>query len=199
MKGLEAIKKQIIEDARAESDKQLDQARQRAAERRAVRLAAQAKTLAELRARNSEEAAMRKERMLTAARLDARKKLLSVKQEMIGKAFVSAEDKIRRLPAEEYRTFMADVVARYSETGNEEVTVSGRDLEVLDHEFIRLANQRLQAAGKTGALKLSERSGDFDGGLVMIGRNSEINCTLKALVRQVRQSLESEVAQILFR
>lgn len=199
MKGLEAIKKQIIEDARAESDKQLDQARQRAAERRAVRLAAQAKTLAELRARNSEEAAMRKERMLTAARLDARKKLLSVKQEMIGKAFVSAEDKIRRLPAEEYRTFMADVVARYSETGNEEVTVSGRDLEVLDQEFIRLANQRLQAAGKTGALKLSERSGDFDGGLVMIGRNSEINCTLKALVRQVRQSLESEVAQILFR
>ncbi len=199
MKGLEAIKKQIIEDARAESDKQLDQARQRAAERRAVRLAAQAKTLAELRSRNSEEADMRKERMLTAARLDARKKLLSVKQEMIGKAFVSAEDKIRRLPAEEYRTFMADVVARYAETGDEEVSVSGRDLEVLDQEFIRLANQRLQAAGKTGALKLSEHSGDFDGGLVMIGRNSEINCTLKALVRQVRQSLESEVAQILFR
>ena len=199
MKGLEAIKKQIIEDARAESDKQLDQARQRAAERRAVRLAAQAKTLAELRSRNSEEAAMRKERMLTAARLDARKKLLSVKQEMIGKAFVSAEDKIRRLPAEEYRTFMADVVARYAETGDEEVSVSGRDLEVLDQEFIRLANQRLQAAGKTGALKPSAHSGDFDGGLVMIGRNSEINCTLKALVRQVRQSLESEVAQILFR
>jgi len=199
MKGLEAIKKQIIEDARAESDKLLDQARQRAEERRSARLAAQAKTLAELRTRNSEEAAMRKERMLTAARLEARKRLLSVKQEMIGKSFVAAEEKIRSLPAEQYREFMADVVTRYAETGNEEVTVSGRDLEVLDQEFIRMANQRLQAAGKTGAMKLSDRPGDFDGGLVMIGRNSEINCTLKALVRQVRQSLESEVAQILFR
>jgi len=199
MKGLEAIRKQILDDAMAESERQLQTAKEKADARLASGLAAENKALESLLKKNSDEAAMKKDRMLTTANLEARKKLLTTKQEMISRAFERAEDIFKQMDKEKYIKFIETLIRDYAETGDEKLVIAPADTEILDAAFLSKANEALKTAGKKGEISFAEEKGDFSKGVVLLGRNSEINCTLKSLLNQVKQSLESEVAAVLFR
>ena len=136
--------------------------------------------------------------MLTTAKLEARKSVLSCKQEMIAQAFGNVSETFKQMDRKEYARFMAQIMLHQVETGEEEVMVSSTDTDVLDEKFIREINQELKDAGKQGELRLAEEPGEFSGGFVLLGRNAEINCSIESLVRQVRKSLEADVAGILF-
>ena len=48
-------------------------------------------------------------------------------------------------------------------------------------------------------LALSDKSGDFKGGLILSGVNYDKNLTLDDIVRRIRQDSETHVAKILFK
>ncbi|QRN85384.1 V-type ATP synthase subunit E [Clostridia bacterium] len=196
--SLKAIESEILRDARAEADKQIQLANARAEEKIAAKRKELEKELALRKEYNSEEAAKKKARMLTGAALEERKMRLAAKQETIDLAFSNVIEAFEEMDKDRYGKWLSDLILAYAETGEERVLVSEGDKDLVDEAFLKKVNQKLEEQGKVGKLRLVEEAGEFAKGFVLQGELSEINCNLDALVKAVRKSLEAEVASVLF-
>lgn len=98
MKGIENITRRIDQDAQAEIDAVLDKARSDAAEVTAQYQAQADAQRRELTAKNEKAAAEREERLVSAARMEARKVALAARQEMVDKAYDLALEKLCAMP-----------------------------------------------------------------------------------------------------
>ncbi len=227
MNGLEKITQRIAADAQAEADALLAQA-QAEADAIAAEWEEQArKESADILSRGESNAAERAARLESVAQLEGRKLLLSAKQEMIGKAFGRALEKLLTLPREEYIELLAALCAKAAVTGKEEVVFSPKDSVKVGKRVVARANELLakgvapklpeewteSAAGAvldkvltagsailagTGMLTLSEETRPIQGGFILCSGGVEINCAFDTLVRLARPQLERQVAQILF-
>ena len=128
------------------------------------------------------------------ARMEAKKALLSVKQEMVAKSFDQAQELLTSLPEEQYVAFLAKLAARASVSGDEEIVLNARDREAVGEAVVKAANALL----KGGKLSLSERTGSFAGGLILSRGNVEANCTAELLVELCRGEMSAEIADMLF-
>ena len=65
---------------------------------------------------------------------------------------------------------------------------------------VRLGAERVERAAKLQSRKdtLSDESGDFSGGLKLREGSVEVNCTVDTLLALSRNSLDAEIAAILF-
>jgi V/A-type H+-transporting ATPase subunit E len=196
--SLKAIESEILRDARAEAQKQIQLANERAEEKVAANKRELEKELAMRRKFNSEEASKKKGRMLTSASLDERKMRLAAKQETIEVAFSNVVEAFEEMDKARYSQWLSDLMTTYVETGDEIVLVSEGDQDLVDDSFLKEINAKLQEQGKVGKLTLADKPGEFAKGFVLEGELSEINCNLDALVKTVRKTLEAEVAGILF-
>ena len=95
MNGIETIIQRLNTNAKAETDALLDKARQEAAAITARYQAQADQEAANLAARNQRSAAEREERLVSAAQMEARKTLLTAKQEMVERAYQRALEKLR--------------------------------------------------------------------------------------------------------
>ena len=129
------------------------------------------------------------------ARMEAKKSLLALKQEMISQSFALAEKKLVALPEEQYVPLLAKLAANAAVTGDEEIILSAHDRERVGEAVVRQANEQL---GDKGALHLSESTGDFDGGLILKRGNIEVNCTAQLLVELCRGDMSAALAGVLF-
>ena len=225
MNGIDTIIQRLNIDAKAETDALLEKARQEAAAV-AARYQAQAdKEVADLAARNERLAAEREERLISAAQMEARKTLLTAKQEMVERAYQRALEKLRSLPQEQYVELLAALLVRASSTGREEVVFSPEDREGAGKAAVARANELLAkeaapelplgdgvvanllnkvAAGVsafaqgTAMLAVSEETRDISGGFILKDGRIEVNCTFDALVRAEREQTAGEVAKLLF-
>jgi V/A-type H+-transporting ATPase subunit E len=145
-------------------------------------------------ARVAEEGARR----LTAARLEARKKLLAVKQSVMEEAFVAALAELRALPVGEQRKLVSAMLLDAAETGAEQVACAKEDSHIFTPAFIAEVNASLAAQGKRGELTLAKEHRPTGGGFYLLGENLEINATFPTLLKSVREQLEPEVAAVLF-
>ena len=93
------------------------------------------------------------DRVVRNAKLNARKEVLSVKQEVLDAAFAAAKKKICEMPEDKY---VAWLVALASEASNGvgEVILSQRDAKI-GAEVVAKANEALVAKGKKGELTVS--------------------------------------------
>ena len=148
--------------------------------------------------KGTEELRQAGQRMDRNARLDARKDILGLKQEMVDKAFQLARQKLLGLPQDKYAAYLASLAARASVTGDEEIVFTAADREKLGEAVTAQANAALAAAGKKAGLTLSAETREFDGGLVLRKGDIEVNCTVDTLLELSRQELTAEVAGILF-
>ena len=225
MNGIDTIIQRLNTDAKAETDALLEKARQEAAAV-AARYQAQAdKEVDDLAARNERLAAEREERLISAAQMEARKTLLTAKQEMVERAYQRALEKLRSLPQEQYVELLAALLVRASSTGREEVVFSTEDREGAGKAAVARANELLAkeaapelplgdgvvanllnkvAAGVsafaqgTAMLAVSEETRDISGGFILKDGRIEVNCTFDALVRAEREQTAGEVAKLLF-
>ena len=112
MNGIENIVRRIREDTQAEIDRGAAQA-QAEAERITARYRAQAEAEGkDLAARNEKAAAEREERLVSAARMEARKAALAAKQEMVEKAYDLALEKLCAMPKASYVEAAARLLVR---------------------------------------------------------------------------------------
>ena len=152
-------------------------------------------------ARMPEGAAERETRMQrlgSTAEMEAKKSILAFKQEMIGKVFDTAVEKLVSMPKEQYVQFLASLAAKAATQGTEELVFNAKDAEAVGKETVKAANALLKAKGLPGALKLSDQTRDIPGGLIVRQGNIEVNCAADTLVQLNRSELATQVAEILF-
>ena len=204
MNGIEKITGQIDADVQKEIDAALDQARAQAKEIEA-RYESQAQTQGEaLRRKGEQDAALRRERLVDVARLEARKTLLAAKQDLVGQAFDLALKKLLELPDQEYIALLAKLAVAASRTGREQVIFSQKDRSRYGKQAVTMANDMLakkagpRAAESAGMLTLAEEARPMAGGLILRDGRVETNCSFEVLIHLQRDALSAEVARALF-
>lgn len=127
-------------------------------------------------------------------RMESKKSVLAVKQEMVGQCFDEAKKQILALPQAQYADFLASLAAKASVSGDEEIVLSERDREALGEKVVAAANEKLGG----GKLRLGAETGAFDGGLLLRRGNIEVNCTAELLVELCRGEMSAQLADVLF-
>ena len=126
------------------------------------------------------------EREQRAAKLQSRKDTLALKQSILERAYGRAKEKLLALPA-----------GHAAVTGHERIVINSQDRS-MGEAIVRGANAILTERGLPAGLTLSDESGDFSGGLKLREGSVEVNCTVDTLLALSRNSLDAEIAAILF-
>ena len=194
MKGTEKIIAHIQADAAAQADAILAQAEKQCADiregyERKAKDAYAEKIRAGVKANQD-----RLESVERLARMEGRKSVLALKQDMVSKSFDMAVDKLVDLPEAQYVELLAKLAAQASVTGDEQVVLNARDREKIGPAVVAAANAKLNG----GKLTLSDETGAFKGGLLLRRGSIEANCTVELLVELCRGEMAAELAKVLF-
>lgn len=198
MNGIEKITDRIAVDADQEIKTLLSNAEKQAQEITASYQALADSKYAEITEKGKSDAADRIERLGGVAQLEARKRKLQTKQDLLESAFSLALDKLMDLAPEAYVSLLAKLAANGSSTGTEALILSTADRPRYGKQVVVAANALLEQAGKTAQLTLSEESREFRGGIYIQHGNIENNCTFPTIVRMLREQMAGEVAALLF-
>ncbi len=194
MKGTENIIAHIRDDAKAKADAVIAEAEKQCAELR-EEYNNKAKGVYVDVIRQGEKAGAdlveSRDRIIG---MEAKKEILSLKQEMVAKAFETAQKRILTLPREEYLNFLTGLIRRSAVTGTEEIVLNAEDTRDLGKDLVRAANAEVDGA----KFRLSKKTGDFAGGLILKRGNIEANCTVELLIDLCRAELSADVAKVLF-
>ena len=198
MKGTEKINAHIRADGDAEAKKIIDAASKQAEEKRAESFKAALSEYEKLMQAGNAEC----EDILSGSRriaeMEAKKSVLSVKQEMISAAFDAAREEIVNMPRDKYTQFLARMAAEAAASGMEEIVLNARDKAEVGKSVCKAANELLSAKGTPGKLTVSEDTADISGGVIVRFGGIETNCSIDALIRQRRSGLSTEVAAAMF-
>ncbi len=198
MKGTEKIIAHIRADGDAEAKRIIDAASKQAEEIRAESFKEALSEYEKLMQTGNTEC----EDILSGSRriaeMEAKKSVLSVKQEMVASAFDAAREEIVNMPRDEYAQFLARMAADAATIGEEEMLLNEADKKALGKAVCKAANELLSAKGVPGRLTLSEDTADISGGVIVRFGGIETNCSIDALIRQRRSGLSTEVAAVLF-
>lgn len=198
MTGIEKITQRIAGDAQQEAAAVVAQAQAQADEIMARYQAQAQQNTQDALAKGRKQADERRSRLISSAEMESRQQTLAVKQEMLDKAFQLAMDKLCSLPEREYIDLLAQLTAKASSTGKEQLILCLSDRARYGVKIATKANDLLAKAGKEAHLTLSQQSRDFRGGVVLADGDVEVNCTFETLVRLARGSVSGEVAKVLF-
>ncbi len=198
MNGIEKITARIAADADREIA--LIQAEASASAEK-IRAGYAAKAEAEAKAileRGKKAASERKERLANMAQMEAKKDVLAAKQEMLDLVFEGALEQLTALPAAEMTKLIAELAAKASVNGGEEVIFAAKDRETIGAAAVKAANAILAAKGKNAALVLSDKTAAIKGGFLLSDKNVEVNCAFETLVRLTKGTMAGQAAKVLF-
>ena len=194
MKGTEKIIAHIQADAKAQADAILAQAEQQCAEiRRDYEIKAKDAYAEKSRlgVKSNQDKLDSVERL---TRMESRKAILALKQEMVSAGFDKAVEELIALPQEKYIALLAKLASQASSTGDEEIVLNARDKAEIGAAVVKAANALLPG----GKLTLSDDTGDFKGGLILRRGSIEANCTVELLVELCRGDMSAQLAGVLF-
>ena len=194
MKGTEKIIAHIQADAEAQADAILAQAEQNCASIRAAWDQKAKDAYAEKIRVGVKANQDRLDSMERLAKMEGRKAILGVKQDLVAESFDRAAEQLVNLPEEQYVALLAKLAAEASVTGEEEIVLNARDRATVGQKVVDAANAKLSG----GKLTLSADTGDFKGGLILRRGSIEANCTAELLVELRREDMAAELARVLF-
>ncbi len=198
MNGIEKITARITAEAEAECQAIRAESEKKCAEIRAENDKKAQEECWRLVREGVKDTAQRVQRMARTAALEAKKSVLSMKQEAVSRAFGEAQKLIAALPEADYIAFLAREAAAASITGEEEVIFSEADRAKVGAKTVRRANELISGKGKAGALTLSDTTRPMSGGLILKQGDIEVNCTVDTLLDLSRGELAARVAEVLF-
>lgn len=192
------IIEKIREDASLEVEAMLAQAKKKAAvSAEKITSAAKAK-VEEINAQALADADEAARRQVLIAELESRKNALDSKRVVIEEAFTLAEKELLKLPIDKWEHLITSIVVAASETGTEKLCVPKEDIEKYKNGFLAKLNTALSGAGKKGELTLADTPAKFNGGVMLIGKNSDYDGSFTTILRDIRIASEKDVANILF-
>lgn len=198
MNGIEKITARITADAAAEVKATRAESEGRCAQIRAENERRAQNEYERLVAEGAKETEQRAQRMDRTASLEARKSILSMKQEQVQRAFDLAKKKIASLPEQDYVGFLARQAAAAAITGQEELIFSADDRARVGARVVKSANALLSGTDKYPMLTLGEATRPMSGGLILKQGDIEVNCTVDTLLELQRGQLAAQVAEVLF-
>ena len=196
MNGIEKITEKILGDAQAEAAAILADAKKEADGIVASYQAEADEQKQKLAEAAQVQAAEQERRIISSAELDARKAILARKQALIAQAFDATKKKITTMDEPSYIDFLCTLAAQSVLDGKEEVVLSAEDSQKFGQKVVDGANKILQDAGKVGELTLSNENRPIVG-LVLKGRDLEVNCALDTVINLLKDDLSAEVAKAL--
>ena len=143
----------------------------------------------------AKEAAHRQELI---AELEARKNSLESKRQILEEAYNLAAKELAQLTDEKWKKLIVAIVNNASVTGQEQLCVPAKDLDKYKNGLLLEINAALAAKGKKGELTLAEERAPFTDGILLIGKNSDVDCSFATILQEMRRKTEREVAAILF-
>ena len=140
-----------------------------------------------------------KNRIISKAHMDYKNMILEAKQEALEKIFELVLQRIKEMNKEDYTHFLERLLIHNTETGTEEVILSKNDEEGIDAELLNKVNKELISQGKEGKLILKGYRDSISSGFILQRDGIEINCSPKSQLRLLRDNLEEELVDILFK
>lgn len=198
MNGIEKITARIAADADAENAQLRKASAVRCAEIRAEYDKRAQEEYDRLLREGQDDNEQRASRIGRTARLEAKKSLLALKQELVSRAFELALQKIAGLPEQDYVGFLARQAGAAAVTGQEEIVLNAPDRARLGGKVARAANEAVSKRGLPPQLTLSELTRPIAGGLVLKQGDIEVNCAVDTLLELSRGELAAQVAEVLF-
>ena len=198
MKGLDKITERILSEARADADAVIAEAKGQAEEIMKDYGAQASQAFEANLAQGKLDAESNADRKSRTARLQAKKDILSTKQELIDKAYAVAQEQLLAMSGDEYVRFLADKACRASISGTEQIVLNEKDKAGIGEKVVAAANAKLAAAGKTAEMTLSGETADILGGLFLKRGDISVNCSIETLLSIGREDLDARVAGILF-
>ena len=172
---------------------------------RAQKEAAQIRSEAEKKAGDSVERIRResdarladsKSRAQSAAALTKRQLLLQEKQNLIGEVLEKAKETFLALPEAEYFDTLLALLKKNALSEQGEILLNERDRKRLPADFEKKAEEAAKAKG--GSLRISEKTREIDGGLILVYEGIEQNCSVDALFETNIEMLQDKIQNILF-
>lgn len=196
MTGLEKMKGQILDEAKAAAAKKLNDAKAAAEEMLASAKADAAKSTAAISQKSEAAVAGYKERVVSSNDLQRRTRLLAAKQELIAEVLNKAYSSLENMDQAAYFDMLIKMVEKYAQPQDGEIIFSPADLSRLPEDFGERAAKA--AAEKGGSLKISEEGRNIENGFILAYGGIEENCTLRAMFDAKRDELSDKVYRILF-
>jgi V/A-type H+-transporting ATPase subunit E len=192
------INNKIISDARIQAEKIITQA-----EDNANNIIKKGKKEADniknkILYKNNQEASLKKSKILTEAKLEAKKTILLEKQKIIEDVFDKALEIILKLNDKEYHNFIKKLILDNIEIGDETIFIGSSDQRKISESFIEDINKELKSKGEKGVLKLSASYLPIKGGVVIGYGKIRKNISLELLLKNVREELEMQISKNLF-
>jgi len=192
----EQVVDKIISEAKSKAEEIINESN-KVLESKRAELSGELKSFsAESERLSAESADDRRNRILSKARMEISKEVLSRKCGLLDEVFSEAKAAIKNLPDDRYISLMEKLILKSVETGDEEVKV-GNDESRIDQKFIDSVNAKLSGDGK-GNLKLSNERAAIACGFILSRGNIRINVSDEVLVSMAREELEITLANELF-
>jgi len=190
--SIERLVKKLHEQVDREAEAMFDAARKDVAELDAREEDRVAALVRAIRDRAGREAQAGRQRVLSEARLRARAILAHTRRAVLDEVFEAARAKLLADRSPEYRERLLRVLSAMAR-GTGQVILSPADRQNLGAWLVAQANARSGAS-----LQLSEETRPLLGGLVLVTGPVEVNVSLDAILAQIREDLEPQVARVLF-
>ncbi len=220
MTGISKITDKILADARAEAEQRLAAADAEAAKIDAEYAERAAKITERESAQAKEDAAELVARAKSGERTMRKEDLLSLKSEMIDRAFVIAENELIALPDDRRLELLTRLLSSallaeyeaeqsrseiYGDVGEAdaiyEIMLNSKDKDKLGSALME--NFRRSIVGKDmgdmpNRVTLSEDTVNIGTGVIIRVGAVEINCSVESIVASLRDSLQAKVEKVLF-
>ncbi len=191
----EKLMERILADARAQAEETAQQAKTQCDDI----LQAGEKSVRNLRMQDTRrlnaEIAAAIDRNRTNAELEARKDALAARREVIEEVFSKTYEALCALDDDTRAKVIVNLLL--GEADGAETLVCAAAERTLVEKLLPQVQQALRAQGKK-ELILSCETADIEHGFLLIGNGYEKNCSFKAVLDEMREEQEPEIAGILF-
>ena len=196
MTGLDKMKSQILDEAKAAAEGKIAEAKAQAEE--TIRSAKEdaAKQTESILHKSKNDVSNYQERMVSSIDLQKRTKILAAKQEVIAGVLEKARAKVEAMEAGEYFSMLLKMVEKYALAQDGEICLCAADLarlpEGFEAEVSRIAKE------KGGSLKLSGEGKQIKNGFILVYGGVEENCTINAMFDAKKDELSDIVHRLVF-
>lgn len=196
MTGLEKMKSQILDEAKAAAESKTAEAKAKASEM-ISQAEAEAEKIKEGIAQKSElQVSNYKDRVVSSMDLQRRTKILAAKQEVIADVLNKAYESLANMKEDEYFAMLLKMLDKYVLPEDGEIFFSSADLGRMSAGFE--AEITKAAKEKGGSLVISKEGRKIENGFVLAYGGIEENCTLQAMFDEKKDELSDKVHHILF-
>lgn len=196
MNNIESITSKITADAKEQAQQRIEQAKQEAQQILQDYQAQAQQVTQQAQQQAQKEAALIAERVESQSGLVRRNMMLQYKRDVMEQAFCKALEQLCAQDCDKQVELLASAATKYL-SSDAQIILNESDKTKFGSKLIEEISAKLNTENKPYRVSLSEINGSMQGGMILAQGNIETNLSYEILVKNVRDELEAQVAQIL--